>query len=125
LTAGTARYEAFAMRWASPVLIALASLAPLRAVAGDRPVGGKLLRLSAASGNPAARSLIFRATPDPSIAAPFGDPTTAASLFVFSSNQSGGCRLDVTLPAANWAMFEEIVLDLARKAGGLARTTRL
>jgi hypothetical protein len=58
-------------------------------------------------------------------AAPFGDPTTGASLFVFSSNQSGGCRLDVTLPAANWAMFEEIVLDLARKAGGLARTTRL
>ncbi len=91
------------MRWALPTLLVLASLAPGRGVAADRPIGGKLLRLTAASGNPAARSLTFRATPDPSIAAPFGDPTTGASLFVFSSSQSTGCRLEVALPPASWS----------------------
>jgi endonuclease/exonuclease/phosphatase family metal-dependent hydrolase len=80
-----------------------AALLPALAGASDRPLGGKVLRLSAPSGNPAARILTFRATPDPLVAAPFGDPTTGASLFVFSSNQSGGCRLDVALPAANWS----------------------
>jgi endonuclease/exonuclease/phosphatase family metal-dependent hydrolase len=84
-------------------LVVLASLVPGLAAGSDRPIGGKLLRLTAPSGNPAARSLTFRATPDPAIAVPFGDPTTGASLFVFSSNQSGGCRLDVTLPQANWS----------------------
>src|SRR5262245_25196554 len=93
----------FKMRWTLPTLVALASLVPGWSVAGDRPVGGKVLRLSAAGGNPAARSLTVRTTADPSIASPFGDPTTAASLFMFSSNQSGGCRLDVTLPPANWS----------------------
>jgi endonuclease/exonuclease/phosphatase family metal-dependent hydrolase len=83
--------------------VVLAGFVPALAVAVDRPVGGKILRLSAPSGNPAARSLTFRATPNPSVAVPFGDPTTGASLFVFSSNQSGGCRLDVTLPAGNWS----------------------
>src|SRR5262245_45049373 len=92
-----------AMHWTLPVIVALASLVPGWVDAADRPVGGKLLRLSAPSGNPAARSLTFRTTSDPSIASPFGDPTTGASLFMFSSNQSGGCRLDVTLPPANWS----------------------
>jgi endonuclease/exonuclease/phosphatase family metal-dependent hydrolase len=91
------------MRHALLALVALCGLAPGWAAASDHAVGGKVLRVSAPSGNPGARGLTFRATPDPQIAVPFGDPTTGASLFVFSSNESGGCRLDVTLPAANWS----------------------
>ena len=91
------------MRRPLAALVVLASVLPGLAAASDRPIGGKVLRLAAPSGDPAARSLTFRATPDPQIAAPFGDPTTGASLFVFSSNQSGGCRLDVALDPGNWS----------------------
>jgi endonuclease/exonuclease/phosphatase family metal-dependent hydrolase len=125
LTAGAAEWDALTMRWVLPTLVALVSLVPGEAVAGDRPIGGKLLRLSEKNGNPAARSLIFRATRDASIAMPFGDPTTDASLFLFSSNQIGGCRLDVTLPPANWSAIGGDpakgwrYLDEAGSAGGV------
>jgi endonuclease/exonuclease/phosphatase family metal-dependent hydrolase len=86
-----------------PALVLLSGLLPSLAIGIDRPVGGKLLRLSTVSGDPASRRFTFRATPDALIAAPFGDPTANASLFVFSSNQSGGCRVEVPLPAGNWS----------------------
>jgi endonuclease/exonuclease/phosphatase family metal-dependent hydrolase len=91
------------MRRSLRVLVACGSLLPALASAADRPVGGKILRLSAPGGDPGARVLTYRAIPDPQIAAPFGDPTAGASLAVFSSNQPGGCRIDVALPAANWS----------------------
>ncbi|HWP66232.1 MAG TPA: endonuclease/exonuclease/phosphatase family protein [Candidatus Limnocylindria bacterium] len=91
------------MQRALAALTVAAALAPSWGAAADRMVGGKLLRLVAPAGSPDSRALTFRAVPDPLIAAPFGDPTAGASLFVFSSNQTGGCRLDVSLPAANWS----------------------
>jgi len=95
--------HALVMRRTLSTVLILAALAPRWAAGADHLLGGKLLRVSAPSGSPDTRGLTFRATPDPQIAAPFGDPTAGASLFVFSSNQAGGCRLDVALPAANWS----------------------
>jgi endonuclease/exonuclease/phosphatase family metal-dependent hydrolase len=102
LTDREARVHALVMHRSLAAWLVLAALLAGWAAAADHPVGGKLLRLTA-PGTPETRSLTFRATPDPAIAAPFGDPTAGASLFVFSSNQTGGCRVDVALPAANWS----------------------
>jgi endonuclease/exonuclease/phosphatase family metal-dependent hydrolase len=94
--------------------------------AADVPVGGKLLRLSAA-GDPASRVLTFRASPSPAVTAPFGDPTAGASLFVFSSNEPGGCRLDVPLAAGNWSPIGGDpargwrYVDQAASAGGVKK----
>ena len=84
------------------MLLAAGLLLPAWASATDVLVPGKLLRLSETAGDPATRGFVFRAMPDAAIAPPFGDPTTGASLFVFSSNQPGGCRADIALPAASW-----------------------
>lgn len=105
----------------------LAALLPAAALAADHPVGGKVLRLDARGGAPAARTLVFRSTPDPALAPPFGDPTTGASLFLFSSNRSGGCRLDVALPASGWSALGGDpgkgwrYLDRTASAGGVRK----
>ncbi len=107
------------------LLALLAVLLPIAAPAADHLVGGKRLRLDARGGAPTARTLVFRSTPDPALAPPFGDPTTGASLFVFSSNQPGGCRLDVALPASGWSALGGDAakgwryLDRTASAGGV------
>jgi len=84
------------------MLVLAALLSAPAAFATDVLVPGKLLRLTEPTNDPATRVFVFRATPDPVIAPPFGDPTAGASLLLFSSNVPSGCRVDVALPAANW-----------------------
>ena len=57
LTAGAARCDAVDMRWMLSILVAVASLAPDWVAAGDRPIAGTVVRLSAGNGSPAARRL--------------------------------------------------------------------
>lgn len=72
------------------------------AATADIPVAGQTVKLRAKSGNPASRVFTFRSDVDAAIAAPFDDPVSGASLFVFASNASGHCRAQIDLPAANW-----------------------
>jgi len=67
----------------------------------DIPVGGRALTIAARS--VAQRTLAFRTSIDPAIAAPFPDPTAGATLVVHTSSASGQCHAEIALPAAFWA----------------------
>jgi endonuclease/exonuclease/phosphatase family metal-dependent hydrolase len=83
-------------------LVLAVLLFPSLAAAADVLVPGKLLRFFETDNDAAKRVFVFRAGPEPVLAPPFGDPTTGASLLLFSSNTPEGCRVDVALPAVHW-----------------------
>lgn len=102
-------------------------LAASTAGAMDVPVSGKKLTISASQETASKRKLSFTSA-DAGLGAPYADPTTGASLFVFASNQSGGCRALVDLPAVNWtpikgdgAAFGWQYKDQTASAGGVLK----
>src|SRR6185369_1518472 len=68
--------------------------------AADVPIGGKSVRIGAATA--AKRTFAFASEVATTIAAPFPDPTTGASLRVFVSSGVGQCHAEIVLSGTFW-----------------------
>jgi len=108
-------------------VLATALLVVPCADAADVLVSGGKLTIANNARKPAKRKLVFR-TVDAAVAPPYADPTTGASLFVFTSNQGGQCRALIDLPASRWSPIGHDgtargwrYVDRAGSAGGVRK----
>jgi endonuclease/exonuclease/phosphatase family metal-dependent hydrolase len=117
--------------WWSALLLPALTLVSASAEGVAVPLSGSSLSVKAAAGDPDGRSLKWKSGRELAVAAPLPDPTAGASLFLFSSNDEGQCRAEITLPAEFWSAVKGDgasrgwrYKDKSGSAGGV-RTVRL
>lgn len=80
----------------------LVILVGVEASATDLPIAGRKLSFKTKTDAPDSRKLSLNSERSPAIVAPLPDPTSGATLGLFTSNAAGHCRAELALPADRW-----------------------